>query len=333
MRTFLKYLGIFLLGLIAIYLLGPRVKYDTPKLLDTEISTSIAEIEGQIAAKEKMITDIKPGNEAKIIWANDSLKQQTEYCLLYIHGFSASEMEGDPVHRDFAKRYGMNLYLPRLEDHGRADTNSLMTLTPDNYLQSAEEAMDVAKILGKKVIVMSCSTGSTLGLILDAAGEKMEAHIMFSPNIDIADPMSNALVYPWGKQISSLVMNGEHNRINYTPEQQKYWNSIYHMNGVFAMKSMIKSYMTPETFTKIKTPTFLGYYYKDESHQDKVVSVARMLEMYDQISTPTDKKEKMAFSEAGHHVVCSSLVSKEIENIKAKSFAWAEKTLGLKPIH
>ena len=43
---------------------------------------------------------IRPGNEAKIIWANDTLKTQTYFVLLYLHGFSASWYEGFPVNVD-----------------------------------------------------------------------------------------------------------------------------------------------------------------------------------------------------------------------------------------
>ncbi len=315
--------------IIGIYFLGPRTKFESPKLLDTDIKTSIDQLENQIAAAESAIKDIKPNNHSQIIWA-DSLKQQTEYCLVYLHGFSASQMEGHPIHRDFAKRYGMNLYLPRLEDHGRRDTNSFLTLTPESYLQSAEDALDIAKILGKKVIVMSCSSGGTLAISLAAAGENIHSMILYSPNIDIADPMSAALLYPWGKQISNIVMNGDYNRINYDSSGRKYWNPVYHMNGIFALKSVINDYMTPETFSKIKIPIFMGYYYKDDEHQDKVVSVPRMLEFYDQVSTPADQKKKVSFPASGHHVISSELVSKDIDGLKRETFAWAEKTLGLK---
>ena len=52
---------------------------------------------------------VKPNNEAKIIWA-DSNHQQTDYAIVYLHGFSASQMEGDPVHRNIAKQFHCNLY-------------------------------------------------------------------------------------------------------------------------------------------------------------------------------------------------------------------------------
>jgi len=40
---------------------------------------------------------LKPDNEARIIWANDSVKSKTPWAIVYLHGFSSSQAEGDPV--------------------------------------------------------------------------------------------------------------------------------------------------------------------------------------------------------------------------------------------
>lgn len=328
----LKYVGILFLIMGIGYAIGPRVHYATPTLLDTDIDISIDDLDAYVAAQEAKISDIKPDNQARIIWANDSVHQKTAYSVVYIHGFSASQEEGDPVHTDFAKRYGFNLYLPRLEDHGRVDSNSFVNLTPENYLQSAEDAIDIAKKLGDKVIIMSCSTGGTLAAILVAAGEDIHSMILYSPNIDIYDPKSALLVYPWGKQITKMVMGGDYSRLTYKEQQAKYWNEIYHTNALFAMKDMINHYMTEEEFAKIKIPVFLGYYYKDEEHQDKVVSVARMHDFFNQIGTPAAQKRMIAFPTTGHHVVSSYVVSDDIESVERETFKWADEVLGLQPV-
>ncbi|MEZ4910864.1 MAG: alpha/beta hydrolase [Saprospiraceae bacterium] len=328
MKYFYFFTGFIIIG----YLLGPRVTFDTPKLLDTEIETPILKLDDFIHNSESLISDLKPGNEAKIIWANDSLKNKTEYALVYLHGFSASHEEGAPIHTDFAKRYGMNLYLTRLEDHGRADPNSLKNLTPENFTQSAEDALDIAKKLGEKVIVMSCSTGGTLSLILAAAGEKIDALILYSPNIDIADPKSDLLMLPWGKQMAKIVLGGENYKIQYDEMGQKYWNPSYHYNSLFALKSLINTYMNEETFKKVTTPVFVGYYYLDEDHQDDVVSVERMKEMFDQLGTPPEAKHIQAFPESGHHVISSYIMSKDVTGLEDATFQWAESILGLMPI-
>ena len=329
MRKFFKYTFIISIALIIVYLVGPKVHFEKTKILDTDIDTSIENLEEYIRNKESKIKDLKPGNEAKIIWANDSLKQKTEYAVVYLHGFSACEMEGNPLHRNFAKRYGCNLYLPRLEDHGRADTNSFQLLTPENYLQSAEDAIDIAKKLGDKVIVMACSSGCTLAAAIASAGEKIDGLIFYSPNIDIFDKTSDLTVGPWGKEITSLVMKGERNHIKYDSFSQQYWNATYHINGIFALKTLINEYMSEENFIKIKQPLFMGYYFKDEEHQDKVVSVKRMLEFYDQVGTPENLKRKVAFPEANAHVITSSYKSKEYDRVQSETYKFAEEILGM----
>ncbi len=83
-----------------------------------------------ITAKMKAAHTLKPDNEAPgCIRANDSLKGKTEYALVYLHGFTASQGEGNPVHRDLAKKFGCNLYLSRLAEHGIDTTEPMVNLT------------------------------------------------------------------------------------------------------------------------------------------------------------------------------------------------------------
>lgn len=326
----LKYFIAFVAVLSVVFLVGPRVNFPELKLLDSDIKAGLQDLDSFIAQNESLVTDLKPDNEARIVWA-DSMHQPTEYALVYLHGFSASIGEGDPLHTDFAKRYGMNLYISRLADHGRRDTNSFEYLTPDAYMQSAEDALDVSKKLGKKVIVMACSTGCTQAIALAAAGEDIHSMIFYSPNIDIFDSKSSLLLGPWGKQLSKLVLGGNHNHVVYDSTAQKYWNSVYHSNGIFVVKALIHDYMNAETFAKVGIPVFMGYYYKDEDHQDNVVSVQRMLEFYDQLGTKDELKQKVAFPEAGNHVICSSMLSKDIDQVRTSTFKFAEEVLKLKP--
>ncbi len=54
---------------------------------------------------------------------------------------------------------------------------------------------------------------------------------------------------------------------------------------------------------RVIAPVFLGYYYRDEQHQDPTVSVAAMLAMYDRLGTPPTFKRKQDFPDAGAHVI------------------------------
>ncbi|MFZ1703022.1 MAG: hypothetical protein WAT79_01680 [Saprospiraceae bacterium] len=318
-----------LVGLILLFLVGPSVKYEPVKLFETSLSLPTKNIEHYVQTQESKIVDLKPGNESQVFWYGDSLYQKTKYVLLYLHGFSASPFEGKKMSMEFGKKFNCNVYLHRLEDHGRLDSNSLINLTPDNYLQSAEDAIDIAQNMGDSIILMSCSTGSTLGLILAAHGEKIHSHFMYSPNIDIYDKKSNLLLFPWGKQMSRLVMKGEYQRLHYEEMQRKYWNETYHMNGVFALKYMIRKYMLPKYFEKITHPVFMAYYYKDENNQDDVVSVPRMLDMFNQLGTKPKFKKMMAFPEAQTHMVVSELFCKQWDDVQKETFLFAENVLGL----
>ena len=153
--------------LIGIYFIGPEPDQPTWDPTMPTVPQEAAQLEKYVAAHEAQHT-IKPDNEARMIWAY-STKKKTEYSVIYIHGFSASQGEGDPVHKQFAKTFGCNLYLARMADHGIDTTEQLLYFTPDRWWKSAKEALAIGTALGDKVIVMRTSTGASFSLIL--AGE------------------------------------------------------------------------------------------------------------------------------------------------------------------
>lgn len=333
MKTFLKILLFLLIVLIAITLLGPRPKFEmvTPDL--PELNIPLNQLDTHIALREKFVDDLKPGNEAKIIW-QDSTKQKTKYCLLYLHGFSASQVEGAPVHTEFAKRYGMNLYLPRLEDHGRESINSFEKLTPASYMDSAKDALQVASLLGDKVIIMGCSTGATLGAYLAANHPQLiEGLFFYSPNIDLYDTNSRVMLWPWGKHLLKRIEGGEYHHVNYSgSDGAKYWNSQYHINGLIALKGLIHQTMTSENFQKIKQPTLMCSFYKDEQVHDKVVSHIAMDRFYEEISTPDGYKQFIKFPDVVGHVFTSNTFSEDYKKALVASINFAEAKLGLRTI-
>ncbi len=325
-------LAIFLSLCIVIYMLGPKAPEPQLDTALPEVSTDLRDLEEQIAMAESKVPDIKPHNTSTIVWATDSLKEKTPYSLVYLHGFSASQGEGDPLHRDFARRYGMNLYLPRLAEHGRSGKDLLLGLSPEKLTASAKEAVAIGQQLGDSVILMSCSTGGTLSLYLASEHPEIHSMISYSPNVDIYDGASELLTMPWGLEILELVEGGKYHQFETTGDGHLYWTSKYRIEAIVGLKSLIQHTMTPEVFAKVEQPFFMGYYYKNDSLQDKVVSVPRMLEMYEQLGTPGNRKRKVAFPNAGHHVISSKHTSQDLESVRQETFAFAEEVLGLKPM-
>jgi pimeloyl-ACP methyl ester carboxylesterase len=330
MKKFLKWVGGFLgIGTI-VFVLGPAPP--TPQI-DGKlpiVPSNLIQLEQEIIKLEKNHLTIKPNNEARIIWA-DTSKQKTLYSVVYLHGFSASQLEGEPVHRNFAKRYGCNLYLSRLEEHGIDTIDIFKNLTPEKLLESAKRAVAIGKQLGEKVILMATSAGGMQAIYIASQNSDIEALILYSPLIDLFDPASVLLDKPWGLQIANALI-GENPRA--LPEDKKgeaaYWTKKYKIEGAIALKSLFTATMTKENFAQIKQPVFLGYYYKDEEHQDKVVSVKAMQEMYAQLGTPENLKRKVAFPNANNHVIASYMKSDDIQSVEKETFKFADEILKLK---
>ena len=310
----LKIVILSIFTLFAIYLLGPK----PPKPVLNDVLPTVASIQGldaYITALEAP-HKIKPNNQARIIWA-DSSQTQTDYAIVYLHGFSASQMEGDPVHQQLAKQFHCNLYLARLAEHGIDTTEDLMNLTAEKYWESAKLAYAIGKQIGKKVILMSTSTGGTLALQLAANYPEIAGLILYSPNIEVFNPSAPLLSKPWGLQIGRAVLKSNYVDIKYKDSAYpKYWNSHYRIESVVALQNLLEATMTEATFKKIHQPTLALYYYKDEAHQDNVVKVEAILKMMQAISTPSNLKLSLAMPNTGNHVLASPIVSKDIVSVE-----------------
>jgi len=331
-RTF-KILGIVIVVIILGYMLGP--KPPTP-LLNKDlpaVSSQIEKVESYVCKNDSGL-NIKPDNESRIIWANDSVRSKTKYVLLYLHGFSASWYEGYPANIDFAKYFGCNAYFPRLASHGIVTDDPLLDMTPDRLWESAKQALMVARVIGEKVVIMSTSTGGTLGLKLAAEfPELVDGLILLSPNIRINNGAAFMLSKPWGLQIGRKVTGGNYRvtNENFDSKECQYWNCRYRMEAVIYLQQLVEATMKKSTYESVKTPVFLAYYYKDETHQDETVRVDAMLEMFDQLGTAPELKLKTAFPEAGTHVIGCELFSGSYREVANATINFGKEILKMEP--
>src|SRR5580704_12307053 len=134
-----RWLWLIPVVLIIIYMAGPAPARPLYKTEMPVVPTDAIQLEGYVKNNEAQ-HKLKPDNEARILWANDSMKQKTDYAIVYLHGFSASQGEGDPVHKNIAKEFGCNLYLSRLAEHGIDTSDAMVNLTADKYWESAKQA-------------------------------------------------------------------------------------------------------------------------------------------------------------------------------------------------
>jgi len=327
----LRYYIILPVLIAAVYLSGPR--QDPGVVIPTlpEINFSGINLERFVNQQESEIKNIKEDNQARIIWYNDSLKNRTEFVVVYLHGFSASQGEGIPIHSNFAKRYGCNLYLSRLYGHGVHEKDALIDMTPEKLVESAKQALAIGKQLGEKVILMSTSTGGTLSLYLAASHPEIYGLILYSPNIKINNSAASILSYPWGLQIGRLFKGGKYNiSESESKEDSLYWINSYRMEAAVYLQQLLEITIRKQTFNNVKQPVFMAYYYKNEKEQDPTVRVDAMLNMFELLGTPDHLKMKQAFPDAGAHVIACEYKSGDWEGVQEATYRFAENILQMK---
>lgn len=309
-------LGI-ILALVVLYLLGPSPSTPVYEHTLPVIPSNAVDLENYVKTQE-FSHKVKPDNEARIVWADDSTKQKTEFSIVYLHGFTASQGEGEPVHKDVAKHFHANLYLSRLADHGLDTSDPLFSYTAEKSWESAKEAYAIGRKLGNKVILMGTSTGGTLALMLAAAYPDVNSLVLLSPNIAINDPFAWVLNNHWGLQVARLILKGDfiHSRDQRAIYKQ-YWYSAYRAEGAVQLQELLETTMNKETFEKVKQPVLTLYYFRDNIHQDSVVKVSAIKTMMDELGTPANMKVSIAMSRAGDHVLGSYIKSKDLPGVEA----------------
>ncbi len=322
---FLKWLVIILCTLIVLYLVGPRARTVQLDTSPSALAITAAQADSYVSDHEAAY-DIKPDNHAHIQWY-DSIGQRTGIAMVYLHGMGASHMEGDPLHRSLAEHFRANLYLARLHAHGLQGDTLMLDFNREDYVNSAKDAIAIAKSLGDTVIVLSCSTGSTAALIASMEDDDIDAQLMYSPNIDIKDPSSALLPMPWGLQIARKVVGGKNRAWDAPEEVQKYWYTSYRLESLVELKKMLNDYMNSETFEKIDEPVMVAYYNASAEEQDEVVSVERIEEMYSQLGTEESLKRLVNCTRCGNHGMHNRFFSQDVDYPIAESIRFIKEVV------
>src|SRR6187551_252289 len=130
--------------LLLLYIVGPAPKFDQ---WDNDVLPIVPndpdQLEQYISEHEKN-HEIKIDNEARVIWF-DSTRKKTPFSIIYLHGFRASQKEGDPIHRRIAETFGCNLFLNRLPEHGIDTTDAFINYTSDKLWANVKEALAIGK--------------------------------------------------------------------------------------------------------------------------------------------------------------------------------------------
>ncbi|MFT4740579.1 MAG: pimeloyl-ACP methyl ester carboxylesterase [Marivirga sp.] len=321
-------LMLLMITAVIVYYVGPITSAPNLTSRLKPIDSSLLTLEKYVKQKEDSAGEIKPDNEARIIWA-DSVGEKTDYAIVYLHGFGASQGEGAPVHNNIANRIGANLYLSRLSGHGLVRKDAFQGISAESYMESAAEALSIGKLLGDKVILIGTSTGASQALYLAANfPSQIAALVLYSPFIEMADQNLQFLsTGHWNEQIIDALIGSGISTTKRPDSVAAYWSTYYHADAYKALFSMVQYSTTPAIISKVNVPVFLAYYFKDSDKQDNVVSVEAMKELF--ISLPSKEKEQLAFPLTGNHVIASKWRSLDWQAVQDSTISYLSLTLNL----
>nr|WP_319491914.1 alpha/beta fold hydrolase [uncultured Desulfobacter sp.] len=299
----LLWVSLAIIGVI-VFLSGPRVRIDqtiSPKKIPLDI-------EGYLILREQQFSDVIPGTQKTVRWAWKA-NEQTEFSVVYIHGFSATRKETAPLSDVVAKALGANLFYTRLTGHGQTG-QAMADASVNDWLNDVVEAYEIGRRLGKKVIMIGCSTGGTslawLAHRAATAGgmDALYACIFLSPNFRPQNRFSALLTWPWGRQIARIVIGKER---AVTPENKghgQYWTTRYPVAALLPMMGLVKL-VEKLDLSKICIPSLVIY-----SPQDQIIHVPSLEQAFKQMRCV--KKQLISFTDSadpGQHILAGDIFS------------------------
>jgi esterase/lipase len=286
-----------------LYAAGPVHRLDTA-LAPLELPSTPEALERQLSEAERRLGDVVPGTEKYIQWAYAD-RRRTALSIVYLHGYSATRQEVDPLCDELARALGANVFYTRLAGHGRASA-AMGEVTGNDWLNDAAEALAIGQKIGERVILVGTSTGGTLALWLAQQGltEAVAAQILISPNLGPKARASELLAGPWGAQLLALLVGEEYRWQPLNEDHAKYWTWRYPARALLPMMAVVRT-VREAGFERVRVPTLTIY-----SPNDRVVDASRILETHQRLGA--DVKPLLAIERSGdpsNHVLAGRVLA------------------------
>ena len=196
-------------------------------------------VDDWVRAREGVFTDVVSGTEKLVLWAGGT-GERTPLALVYLHGFSATRAEIEPVPQVVARSLGANLFLTRLAGHGRPG-DALGRVTTEDWALDLDEALGLGRRLGRQVVLIGTSTGGSLAALatLDPdlrAG--LAGVVLISPNFGLRSRQARLLDLPHARRWLPALMGAERSFEPRNPDHERFWTTSYPTTALFPMRAV-----------------------------------------------------------------------------------------------
>lgn len=234
MRKLAYFIAFFCGAIVLLLLFGPREQVHGPITFDA--AAVGADPTEYLARREARFDDITPGVEKRVVWAG-APGARTPISLVYLHGFSATSQEIQPVTDLVAEALGANIFYTRLTGHGRGFEGMDDGSVPA-WVNDYAEAMAIGGRIGERVVVIGTSTGGTLGVI-GLFEERVDVEpagiALISPNFRVNNPAAGLLTLPLARYWVPTVAGAERSFEPRNDAHATYWTNAYNTTALLPM--------------------------------------------------------------------------------------------------
>lgn len=234
------------------------------------------DLDAYLAAQEAQFDDITQGVEKRIIWA-DAPGSRTEFAIVYLHGFSATNAEIAPVPQLVGTAMNANVYLSRLTGHGRSGADLAQASAVD-WRNDLAEAMEIGRRLGDKVIILGVSTGATLGALATVdirVRDELAGIAMLAPNFKVNNPLAFVLDMPFARYYAPLLAGETRSWEGHNADHDTYWTTSYPTVAALPMAALMRE-ANAIPFAEVQTPALMIFDPEDSVVlHDRTVAVAQ----------------------------------------------------------
>ena len=278
----------------------------------------LAELDAWLASSEAAYADLRPGTAKGVVW-HGKPGQRSPWAVVYVHGFAASRLEMAPLSERVATRLGANLFYARLTGHGRGPT-ALAEARVQDWLADIQEALQIGRLLGQRVLLIGCSNGATLAtwLALQSGGQA-DAYAFVSPNFGPRDKRSEFINAPWGRYLALALEGDMRGQPSNNLLLNQAWTCRYPTCALFPMMALVKR-VRDSDLTKFRAPVLMLY-----AEGDETVDPARTRAAFARIGSTQKTLEVVTYSRApGQHVLAGDLTAPDATEPMAQRIAqWA----------
>lgn len=234
--------GIALASAAAVALLfafGPREPADLVPTFDAARLPD--DLDTYLSAREATVGDIVPGVEKRILWFGEP-GVQTDWAVVYLHGFSATSEEIRPVPDRVAAGLGANLYFARFAGHGVGGAR-LAGPSVNDWMIDVAEALAIGRRIGRRVLVIATSTGGTLAAeaaLQPDLSAGMDAIVFVSPNFGIQNPAAALLTWPFARRWVPAVAGRERCFDPVNEAHARFWTVCYPTEALLPMAALAR---------------------------------------------------------------------------------------------